>query len=119
MNTSSLVGRARALQSAPVVAVFDLDRTITRSGTYTPFLVHCMPPTVRTLRRSWAALRITTAFGLGLMSRDDAKARMIEVNIAGASRAQVASWADGFVAKSLRSRVRPGALVAIERHKAA
>jgi phosphatidylglycerophosphatase C len=118
MLTSS-INRPLALDTAPIVAVFDLDRTITRMGTYTPFLMHCVPARVRTVERLPMAIWLTAVYGLGLMSRHDVKARMLDVNIAGASRAQIATWADTYVEKCLECHVRPGALDAVQAHRAA
>ncbi len=118
MLTSS-INRVSALETAPIVAVFDLDRTITRMGTFTPFLVHCVPPGQRTLERLPMAMWLTAIYHLGLISRDKVKARMIDVNIVGSSRAQIAAWADTYVEKCLEGHVRPGALAAIRQHRAA
>lgn len=118
MLTSSFFDRERGLQ-APVVAVFDLDRTITRMGTYTPFLMHCVPASQRTLERLPMALWLMAVYAVGLISRQDVKARMLDVNIAGASRAQVAAWSDSYVERCLRSHVRPGAMAAVAKHRAA
>jgi HAD superfamily hydrolase (TIGR01490 family) len=53
------------------------------------------------------------------MTRAGLKARMLELSIAGASRDQVAAWAEAFVSRWMKIQVRPGALAAIARHKAA
>lgn len=120
MLTSSIdLTRGSAVAASPTVAVFDLDRTITRMGTYTPFLMHCVPAHQRTFERLPMAIWLTAIYALGLISRDKVKARMLEVNIVGASRTQVAAWADSYVEKCLEHNVRPGALAAIKRHRAA
>jgi HAD superfamily hydrolase (TIGR01490 family) len=118
MLTSS-INRAEALDVALTVAVFDLDRTITRRGTCTPFLMHCVPAHQRTFRRLPMAIWLTAIYTLGLISRDAVKARMLDVNIAGATRAQVASWADTYIEKCMSPHVRPGARQAIAAHRAA
>lgn len=104
----------------PSTAVFDLDRTITRSGTWTPFLWHCQPLT--TLTRLWRFVQgLPTAFGyfVGRVPRITLKERMVQLWIAGTSREQVAAWSDGFVQRWVLTKMRPGALAAIERHRAA
>ncbi len=98
------------------VALFDLDRTITRAGTYTPFLLHCKGMRPRALAK---ALASAARYKLGRMTRAALKARMLEVSIAGASRAEVAAWAETFVGSWLETQVRPGAKAAIARHRAA
>ena len=118
MRTSS-INRVNVLETPPIIAVFDLDRTITRRGTYTPFLMHCVPARQRTLERLPVAVWLTAIYHLGLISRDKVKARMLDLNIVGASRSQVAAWAYTYVEKCLEGDVRPGALAAIRRHRAA
>jgi HAD superfamily hydrolase (TIGR01490 family) len=105
--------------STSVTAVFDLDRTVTRDGTYTPFLLHCAPSGPLVAVRVAVAAAAALAYTGGLITRGALKARMLDLFIAGASREQVAAWADDFVDRWLVSRVRPGALNAIARHRAA
>ena len=109
------------LESAtrPVVVLFDLDRTITRAGSYTPFLLHCVPATPATAARIIATLAAMAAYATKRMTRGALKARMLELFIAGSTRVQVAAWAAAFVGRWLHSHLRPGALRAIERHRAA
>lgn len=107
------------MPSAPTVAIFDLDRTVTRAGTYTPFLLHCAPRSPLTIVRVLTGVALALAYVGGLSSRGAFKARMLALFIAGTSRAQVGLWADAFVARWLESHLRPGALTAIARHRAA
>lgn len=118
MLTSS-IERGPSIDTAPTVAVFDLDRTITRHGTFTPFLMHCVPAHQRTFERLPVAIWLTAIYGFGMISRDDVKARMLDVNIVGATRAQIAAWADSYVERCLDCHVRPGAVAAIKTHRAA
>ena len=101
------------------LAIYDMDRTVTRRPTYTPFLLHCA------LKRApWrllflpAVLVSMLAYVAGLIDR----ARLKEINhrllIGRAVHAReleplVASFADRQVA----SNIRPGALKAISRDK--
>jgi len=101
------------------IAVFDLDRTVTTAGTYTPFLLHCLGggPAV-----AWPVLRglgAALTYKAGAITRSQLKARMLDLTIAGSSRAQVRAWAEDFVARWLKTRVRPGSVAAIARHRAA
>lgn len=104
---------------AATVAIFDLDRTITRAGTYTPFLLHCLPSGLSRVGAVLAALPAALRYELGGITRGALKARMLELSIAGASGEQVAAWSEAFVGRWLESRVRPGARAAIARHKEA
>jgi HAD superfamily hydrolase (TIGR01490 family) len=101
------------------LAIYDLDRTVTKRPTYTPFLLHCA-----TRRAPWRLLLLPlvllsmVAYGLRLIDR----ARLKEINhrlLIGAHihprelRPLVESFADAQV----RSNIRPGAIKAIARDK--
>ncbi|MHB1207269.1 MAG: HAD family hydrolase [Rhodospirillaceae bacterium] len=101
----------------PRIAIFDLDRTVTRQGTYTPFLLHCAQALGKSrLAVVAAALPAVAGYGLGFRSRGELKARMLECAIAGRPRAEVMAWAGGFGSVT---EIRPGARAAIARHRAA
>lgn len=108
------------LSPPAVIAVFDLDRTVTRSGTYTPFLLHC-----RSIVRPssfWkflCGLPMLARYHFGRATRGHLKETMLHHWIAGAPRAQVAAWSEAFAARWLESHIRPGAREAIARHRAA
>jgi HAD superfamily hydrolase (TIGR01490 family) len=102
------------------LAIYDMDRTVTRTGTYTPFLLHCAAR-----RAPWRlALVPFAALSMGAYAaRLIDRARLKEINqhlLLGARtdpralKTLVDSFADGQV----RSNVRPGALAAIARDKA-
>lgn len=106
------------MASAPArIAFFDLDRTITRSGTYTPFLLHCAQSNLRSYSGIPAALWAMGSYLARRTTRAALKARMLDLSIAGASRTEVSAWAEEFVDRWLRVQVRPGALEAIQRHR--
>jgi HAD superfamily hydrolase (TIGR01490 family) len=102
------------------LAIYDMDRTITRLGTYTPFLLHCA------LRRApWRLLFLPLvalsmiAYGLRLIDR--AKLKEINHNLLLGSKIHprdLAPLVDSFADKQVRSNVRPGAIKAIARDKA-
>ncbi len=107
-------------QGAPArIAFFDLDRTITRAGTYTPFLLHCIRSNPGRYSRIPLALAAMGAYVAKRTSRAALKARMLDLFIAGSSRAEVAAWVDDFVDRWMQIQVRPGALAAIESHRQA
>jgi HAD superfamily hydrolase (TIGR01490 family) len=102
------------------LAIYDMDRTITRIGTYTPFLLHCA---VR--RAPWRLLFLPLvalsmlAYGLRLIDR----ARLKEINhslLVGSKihPRHLTPLVDDFADKQVRSNIRPGALKAIARDKA-
>ena len=102
------------------LAIYDMDRTVTRHATYTPFLLHCA------LRRApWRLLFVPFVLlsMLAYVARLIDRARLKEINhhlLLGATihprdlRPLVESFAD----KQLASNIRPGARKAIARDKA-
>lgn len=103
------------------IAIYDMDRTITRTGTYTPFLIHAA------LRRApWrllllpAALLAMLGYALKLMTR----ARLKEINqhlLLGAhiSPAHLAPLTASFAERTIRLNTLPGALRQIAEDRAA
>ncbi|MEO5611769.1 MAG: HAD-IB family hydrolase [Sphingomicrobium sp.] len=101
------------------LAIYDLDRTVTKIGTYTPFLIHCA------LRRApWRLLLLplTAASMLGYAAKIIDRGKLKETNhwlLLGRSihprdlKPLVDSFADATVARN----IRPGALKAIARDK--
>ena len=101
-------------------AIYDMDRTVTRHATYTPFLVHCA------LRRApWRLLLLP--FVIGSMSAYVLKlidrGRLKEINhrlLLGHRRhpKELKPLVDSFAERTVASNVRPGARTAIARDKA-
>jgi len=102
------------------LAIYDMDRTVTRRATYTPFLLHCA------IRRApWRLLFLPLvlcsmiAYVLKLIDRG----RLKEINhrlLLGHQRhpAELKPLIDSFALKTLAGNVRPGAIQAIARDKA-
>jgi len=102
------------------LAIYDLDRTLTRHATYTPFLLHCA------LRRApWRLLLVPfvilsmLAYALKLIDRG----RLKEINhrlLLGHRRHphELKPLVDSFAAKTVAGNIRPGAKAAIARDKA-
>ena len=101
---------------ARVVALFDLDRTVIRGGTYMPFLRAAAVRRGRSPLNLLRAAPAAFAYLAGRVPRATVKIRMLAV-LAGAARAEVTLWAEEFAAGRLKD-VRPGALAAIARHRA-
>jgi HAD superfamily hydrolase (TIGR01490 family) len=102
------------------LAIYDMDRTLTRHATYTPFLLHCA---VR--RAPWRLLLIPfvigsmLAYALKLIDRG----RLKEINhrlLLGHKRHphELRPLVDSFAAVTVARNIRPGALKAIARDKA-
>ena len=102
------------------LAIYDMDRTVTRRATYTPFLLHCA------LRRApWRLLFLPLviasmlAYVLKLIDRG----RLKEINhrlLLGRKRHphELKPLVDSFAEKTVASNIRPGATAAIARDKA-
>jgi HAD superfamily hydrolase (TIGR01490 family) len=102
------------------MAIYDLDRTLTRHATYTPFLLHCA------IRRApWRLLLIPfvilsmLAYALKLIDRG----RLKEINhrlLLGHRRHshELKPLVDSFAARTVAHNIRPGAKAAIARDKA-
>jgi HAD superfamily hydrolase (TIGR01490 family) len=98
------------------LAVYDLDRTITRRATYTPFLIHCA------LRRQrWRLLFVPVvllamlAYGLGLFDRSRLKEICQRLLIGHKVHAlELKPLVESFANETVAGNVRPGALRAIE-----
>jgi HAD superfamily hydrolase (TIGR01490 family) len=101
-------------------AIYDMDRTITRRATYTPFLVHCA------LRRNpWRLLLLPLVLASMLLyvARMIDRGRLKEINhrlLLGHRRhpRELQPLVDSFAEKTVATNIRPGALAAIARDKA-
>ena len=102
------------------LAIYDMDRTVTRRATYTPFLIHCA-----TRRAPWRLLLLPLvvasmlAYVLKLIDRG----RLKEINhrlLLGHKRHphELKPLVDSFADKMTATNVRPGARQAIARDRA-
>ena len=101
-------------------AIYDMDRTVTRRATYTPFLIHCA------LRRApWRLILLPVvvlsmlAYLLKLIDRG----RLKEINhrlLLGRRRHphELRPLVDSFAERTVAANIRPGARAAIARDKA-
>ena len=102
------------------LAVYDMDRTVTRRATYTPFLLHCALH-----RAPWRLLSLPLVAGsmLAYVARLIDRAKLKEINhhlLLGNTihPRDLAPLVESFAAKQLASNIRPGARAAITRDKA-
>lgn len=101
-------------------AIYDMDRTVTRRATYTPFLLHCA------LRRApWRLLLLPLVVGsmLAYVLKLIDRGRLKEINhrlLLGHNRHpnDLKPLVDSFADKTVSSNIRPGAREAIARDKA-
>lgn len=117
----TLPGNAKTPYAAAAarVAVFDLDGTVTSHDTLVPFLIGFL---ARHPARAWRLWRLPFSllrFALGLSDRGRLKASLVRQAMGGVSRREVEAWAEQFCNSRLPPLLNPGALEAIERHRAA
>ena len=102
------------------LAVYDMDRTVTRRATYTPFLLHCA------MRRApWRLLflPLVVLSMLAYVARLIDRARLKEINhrlLLGRTidPRDLAPLVDSFAERQVATNIRPGACRAIARDKA-
>jgi HAD superfamily hydrolase (TIGR01490 family) len=102
------------------LAIYDMDRTVTRRPTYTSFLLHCA------LRRApWRLLFLPLVAGsmLAYAMKFISRARLKEINHAlllgrSIGPAELKPLVDTFADRQVASNIRPGARAAIARDKA-
>ena len=102
------------------LAIYDMDRTVTRRATYTPFLLHCA------LRRApWRLLFLPLVAGsmLAYVARLIDRATLKEINhrlLLGRTihPRDLVPLVDSFAARQLATNIRPGARAAIARDHA-
>ncbi len=101
------------------LAIYDMDRTITRRATYTPFLIHCATQRSRWRLALTPAVALSmTAFGLKAIDR----ARLKEINhhlLLGyaLSDDELKPLVESFAEKTIRENIQPGAIRAIARDR--
>ena len=101
-------------------AIYDMDRTVTRHATYTPFLLHCA------LRRApWRLLLIPLVIAsmLAYVAKLIDRGRLKEINhrlLLGHKRhpQELKPLVESFAERTMASNIRPGARAAIARDKA-
>ena len=102
------------------LAIYDMDRTVTRHATYTPFLLHCAAR-----RAPWRLLLLPLVLVsmLGYVTRLIDRARLKEINhrllLGGRVHSRdLQPLVESFADRQLAGNVRPGARLAIARDKA-
>ena len=102
------------------LAIYDMDRTVTRHATYTPFLLHCA---VR--RAPWRLLLLPLvilsmfAYASRLIDRGELKEINHRLLLGGKVHpSELQPLVESFAAKQVATNVRPGARAAIARDKA-
>lgn len=100
-------------------AVFDLDRTITKHGTFTAFLLSTRLTFAKRAVLMLHILRQMIRYKLGAIDRLTLKNHMLEIALHGMSRAEVEQTAQDFVARIVGTGIRAGFPPVLARHRAA
>ena len=102
------------------LAIYDMDRTVTRHATYTPFLLHCAMR-----RQPWRLALVPFAAGsmLAYVAKLIDRGRLKEINhslMLGrlVHPDELKPLVESFADKTVKGNIRPGALKAIARDKA-
>lgn len=98
-------------------AIFDLDRTITTGGTFTPFLLSTQKTLLARAALLSKLLPHMIAYKCGIIKRKTLKDKMLSAALDGVSRAKLSELSNTFVAIAVSSNLRPKAVEAIARHK--
>ena len=110
---------AEALRRLPerrVVAVFDLDGTLTTRDTFFPFLRFTVGSLAFVLRLP-LVLPILAAMALGLVSRKRAKELVLAIYLRGVVRATLLLRGEAFARERLPAMLRPGAMEKLAWHR--
>jgi phosphatidylglycerophosphatase C len=102
-----------------VLALFDLDGTITRHDTLLPYLGGFLRQRPGRLLRLPQALPALGRFVLGRAGRGELKAAWIRAVLGGSTRAQLQAWTARFVPQLIGHGLHADALAAIEAHRRA
>lgn len=102
------------------LAIYDMDRTVTRHATYTPFLIHCAKR-----RQPWrlALVPVAAVSMLAYVAKLIDRGRLKEINHALmlghlVHPSDLKPLIESFADATVRGNIRPGALKAIARDKA-
>lgn len=102
-----------------VIAVFDMDRTITRHGTFSPFLISaCRSRPWRLLYLPLIVLNMLR-YKLGGLTRKELKERMQALLLGAAGLDQLEDYVGRYIQRLVATGIRPGAVARIAHHKAA
>ena len=102
----------------PGTAIFDLDKTITRQGTWSRFVRYATGGGFSFWSKLPLAGLQALTYKAGFGSRASVKERSIALYMEGRSRRELQDLADAFVAMEVRGRLRTLARDVIQHHKA-
>ncbi|WP_420428885.1 HAD-IB family hydrolase [Kordiimonas sp.] len=98
-------------------AVFDLDRTLTRYGTFTPFLLSTRKGMIARMFLMLRLLRHMALYKAGGISRLELKNRMLAITFRGMTPSEIEAAARRFATSILEDGLRDGCMLALAMHK--
>jgi HAD superfamily hydrolase (TIGR01490 family) len=101
------------------IAVFDLDGTITRRDTYLAYLLGFLARHPERLLRAAPLPLAVVRYLIGARDNSWLKTTFLRAILGGTPRSVLAYWTEVFLDRVLERGLRPGALEAIARHRAA
>ncbi len=100
------------------VAIFDLDRTLTRGGSFTPFLLSIAKEDPNKYLFVFAVLFQMALYLLKVKSRKELKEYMLRAFMTGMGKSQVAKFSKNFLARlETKGKFYAAGLAAIEAHR--
>ncbi|WP_411817324.1 HAD family hydrolase [Hyphococcus sp. DH-69] len=99
------------------VAIFDLDRTITKIGTFTPFLLSTRRSTGSKLALAPKFTGPLLAYTRGELDRVALKNKMMTTALSEFTTEEIRDYSERFVDQTLLGGIRPKAIDAIKRHQ--
>jgi phosphatidylglycerophosphatase C len=101
----------------PVLALFDLDGTITRHNTLAPYALGLLLRQPARILRLPLVLPALARFALGRCDHGELKAAFIHKTFGGLQRSELDSWSARFVPRLVQKGLFADARAAIERHR--
>lgn len=99
------------------VVILDFDRTITRHGTFVPFLAFACRDKPGHALKAPLAIIPAVLYAAGAISRKTLKERMMKLFLAGRTRAEITALAEAFAGRMVKKGVHRKALETIEGHR--
>jgi HAD superfamily hydrolase (TIGR01490 family) len=103
--------------SAPMLALFDLDGTITRHGTLAPYALGLLLRHPARILRLPLTLPALVRFALGRCDHGALKAAFLRRTFGGLERCELDAWTARFVPRLIEKGLFADACAAIERHR--
>ena len=120
MTSSGQILPKTSLKPRGNLAIFDLDYTLTVKGTWGRFIAstlkgrpHLWPALI------WVMAKNQLLYKLGMAPRCGVKKAMMFLTIVGWPKAKVQEYANAFAQNEVLTGLRPGAIAALEAHRAA